>query len=119
MGQNVPFSKAIFLHTLNQSALLINPSRGVKPPIPNIITSPNSLEEHVTLVRVSDFFISSKASLPSIASGISLLFPWGGTIFNIDFLIHFYNSQTHIYELMLCYHRFNYYKITIKICIKF
>ena len=47
IGQKVPFEVVILPHTLCQSNLVIKPLRGVNPPIPNIITSPNSLEEQV------------------------------------------------------------------------
>ena len=48
IGQKVPFSSAMLWQTLNQSALFIKPSRGVNPPIPNMMTSPNSLDEQIT-----------------------------------------------------------------------
>ena len=79
IGQKVPFEVVILTHTLFQSDLVIKPSRGVNPPIPNIITSPNSLEEQDILGK--DFALSNsvvKAS-PSKARGFRVLLPWGGT----------------------------------------
>ena len=78
IGQKVPFEVVIFSHTLCQSSLVIKPSRGVNPPIPNIITSPNSLEEQVILGK--DFALSNsvlKAS-PFKARGFRILLPCGG-----------------------------------------
>ena len=79
IGQKVPFEVIILSHTFFQSNLVIKPLRGVNPPIPNIITSPNSLEEQVILGK--DFALSNsvfKAS-PFKARGFRVLLPWGGT----------------------------------------
>jgi hypothetical protein len=58
-GQKVPSAKRHLSHTLFQSALVMKPVRGLKPPIPIMIRSPLTRGEIDTFLRPSAFFFSS------------------------------------------------------------
>ena len=60
-----PDFSSISSHTPCQSALFIKPSKGVKPPIPNMIKSPRSRELIVILGNVSAFLRAFSSISPS------------------------------------------------------
>ena len=65
IGQNRPLAIFMPSQTPSQSARVMKPSSGVKPPIPSMIVSPVSRELMTSLGRDSARFSSSSRSLPS------------------------------------------------------
>ena len=80
IGQKVPSAMVKLSQTPCQSALVIKPVSGVKPPMPIMIRSPASREEMRTWVRLLAFSCSAASSAPVSNRGINFLsFPCGLT----------------------------------------
>src|SRR3569623_673497 len=85
MCQNRPLAIFMPSHTPCQSAWVMKPSSGVKPPMPSMMRSPVSREEIITLGRVSARRRSAARASPSNNSGFSVSAPWGWT--SVDMFI--------------------------------
>jgi hypothetical protein len=79
MGQKTPAAVRISSHTPFQSAWVMKPASGVKPPMPSITRSPFSRD--VTRRRGKDSARLRSAAMfgSSISSGRRPAPPWGGT----------------------------------------
>jgi hypothetical protein len=79
IGQNRPFVNLIPSQTPCQSACVMNPSRGVKPPMPSMMMSPRPRELTVTLGSDWARARSRASSAPCNNSGLSSEPPCGRT----------------------------------------
>ncbi len=79
MGQNRPLAIFMPSHTPCQSAWVMKPVSGVKPPMPIMMTSPVSREDIFTLGRLSACFFSAASASPVSSRGLSSPPPWGLT----------------------------------------
>ena len=79
IGQNTPLASAMLSHTPCQSAWPMNPSSGVKPPMPSMIRSPRSRELRVIFGNASAAASALSRSAPSSNRMFSVSLPWGFT----------------------------------------
>jgi hypothetical protein len=79
IGQNRPFAIFMPSHTPSQSARVMNPSRGVNPPMPSMMMSPFSRELTRTGYSSAARFLSAASAGPSSSSGRRSPPPWGLT----------------------------------------
>ncbi len=86
MGQNSPLAVFMPSHTPCQSAWVMKPSSGVKPPMPSMIRSPSSRELMTTLGSVAARACSARKTSPASSSGFSSPPPWGLTNLDMAFL---------------------------------
>ena len=79
IGQNRPLVMRMPSHTPSQSARVMKPSSGVKPPMPSMTMSPRSRELTGTRGSVDARWRSRSRSPAASSSGFSSAPPWGGT----------------------------------------
>ncbi len=79
IGQKRPFASCMSSHTLFQSACVMNPSSGVKPPMPSMIKSPRSRELTGTCGSARARSRSACSAGPSSSKGFRLPPPCGET----------------------------------------
>ena len=84
IGQNKPLAIVMLSQTPFQSASPIKPSKGLKPPMPSITTSPSSLEEQVIFAKDSALDNSADNASPDNANALIVSLPCGGTNFDMS-----------------------------------
>ena len=79
IGQNKPLAVRQSSHTPCQSARVMNPSSGVKPPMPSMMRSPFSRELTRSAGSERERARSAASASPAGIRGLSEPPPWGGT----------------------------------------